>query len=176
MLVSVITVVVLLVIIYLLARPVIRGAIFFPATGHNVDIMMNMAKLHSGDRVVDLGSGDGRIVIACAREGIRAEGYEINPILVLLSRRRIRQAGLKGLAKVYWKSFWRVDLSPFDTVFVYGIPYIMHGLQGKLLRELRPGAKVISNIFLFPGWAPLAKQEKVFLYQIEEGPAAKNML
>ena len=168
MLVSVIVIIMLLAAIYLLGRPLMRGAIFFPTSNHNVEVMLAMASLHHGDRIADLGSGDGRILIACARKGIRAEGYEINPMLVYRSRRVIRRAGLENLATVRWKSFWRADLAPFDAVFVYGIPYIMDGLRKKLEHELRPGTKVISHVFSFFGWTPVAKreQEKIYLYEI----------
>ena len=127
-----------------------------------------MASLHGGERIADLGSGDGRIVIACARHGIRAEGYEINPILVYSSRRAIRRAGLEKLATVHWKSFWRADLASFDAIFVYGIPYIMADLRKKLEHELRPGTKIISHVFPFPEWTSAAKHEaeKIYLYKI----------
>jgi hypothetical protein len=163
---DIIVILVFLAAIYLLARPIVRGAMFFPASIRNIDIMLNIASLQPGDRIADLGSGDGRIVIACARQGIRADGYEINPILVLLSRRRIRQSGVEGLAAIHWKSFWRADLSPFDAIFVYGIPYVMNGLRNKLERELRSGAKVVSNVFPFPGWTPVVEREKVYLYEM----------
>ena len=154
----------LLAVIYLLVRPIVHGAIFFTSSIHNIDLMLGVASLRPSDRVADLGSGDGRIVIACARQGVRAEGYEINPLLVLLSRRAIRRAGVQQLATVHWKSFWRADLAPFNAVFVYGIPYIMNGLQKKLEQELRPGAKVISNIYSFHGWTPAEKRGGVYLY------------
>lgn len=152
---------------YLLARPVVRGAIFFPTSNRNIEAMMNMISLRRDGRIADLGSGDGRVLIACARQGIRAEGFEINPILVFLSRRRIRNAHMEHLATVHWKSFWRADLSAFNAIFVYGIPRIMGGLQKKLSRELRPGAKVVSNVFPFPEWTPIAQRGKVYLYKIE---------
>jgi precorrin-6B methylase 2 len=167
MFVSAITIVILLAAIYLLARPVVRGAIFFPTNTRSVEVMLGMASLRRGDRIADLGSGDGRIVIACAQRGICAEGYEINPILVFLSRRRVRRAGLEHLATIHWKSFWRADLAPFNAIFVYGMPRIMSGLQKKLERELQPETKIVSNIFPFPGWTPVATRGKVYLYKIE---------
>jgi precorrin-6B methylase 2 len=160
-------VIVLLVAAYLLIRPVVRGAIFFTSSDRNVDVMLDMALLHPGDHIVDLGSGDGRIVIACARRGIRAEGYEINPILIVLSRRAIRKAGVQKLAVVRWKSFWRADLTPFDAIFVYGTSRIMNDLRKKLERELRSGTKVLSNVFSFHGWTPIAKRDGVYLYKRE---------
>jgi precorrin-6B methylase 2 len=157
-------VVVLVALFYLLVRPVIRGAIFFTTSDRNIGVMLDMVSLRPGDRIVDLGSGDGRVLIACARRGIRAEGYEINPLLVFLSRRAIRGAGMQGLALVHWKSFWRTDLSRFDAVFVFGISRIMNGLRKKMEQELRPGTKVASNLFSFHGWIPAAKRDGVYLY------------
>jgi cyclopropane fatty-acyl-phospholipid synthase-like methyltransferase len=166
MLFHVITILILLAVLYLLARPVVRGAIFFPTNTESVEIMLDLAELHPCDRVVDLGSGDGRILIACARRGIRAEGYEINPILVLRSCRRIRRAGLENFAKVHWKSFWRVNLARYDAIFMFGIPRIMGGLRKKFEHELHPGTKVVAYVFPFAEWTPLARRGKVYLYEI----------
>lgn len=161
---NVVIVVVLLLILYLLTRPVIRGATYFPTTSHNIELMIKMAALQPGQRVVDLGSGDGRIVVACAKRGICAVGYEINPILVMLSRNAIRRAGLQDYATVYWKSFWGINLGQFDAVFVYGIPRIMNRLARKLENELGPGAKIISNVFKFSDWPPVRAEGKIYLY------------
>ena len=151
-------------VMYLLARPIMRGAIYFPTSSRNIDVILGFAKIVSGQRVVDLGSGDGRILIAAAQQGAFATGYEINPLLVWKSRRAIAKAGMANQATVIWKSFWRVDFSEFDTVIVYGIPYIMDQLQRKLERELKPGSTVISNIYKFPGWEPRFKEEGVRVY------------
>jgi precorrin-6B methylase 2 len=169
MLINVVVILVLIAAIYLLARPVVRGAMFFPTSVRNVEVMVDIASLRRDDRIVDLGSGDGRILIACAERGIHAEGYEINPILVLLSRSAIRRAGLRELATVHWKSFWRVDLAPFNAIFIYGMPRFMGDLQKKFERELRPGTKIVANISPLPGWKPAAEREKVYLYKIGTG-------
>jgi protein-L-isoaspartate O-methyltransferase len=159
---------VLLVVLYLLLRPIIHGAIYLPTTPVNVEKMVALADIRPGQSVVDLGSGDGRLLIACARRGSRAEGYEINPFLVIRSRRAIRKAGLQNLAVVHWKSFWHADFARFDVVMLYGITYIMEGLQKKFIRELNPGAKIVSNVFQFPGWRPIAEDGNVFLYDIKK--------
>jgi hypothetical protein len=172
-------IVLLLAVIYFLGRPIIKGAIYFPTTPRGVKNILKLAcpavdfgapksTAGQGQKIVDLGSGDGRIVIALAQSGAYAEGYEINPILVWSSRRAIRKANLEGegagKAKIFWKSFWRADLSQFDVVIVYGIPYIMKDLQKKMERELRPGTKIISNAFTFPNWTPAAVEGRVRLY------------
>lgn len=154
----------LIVVIYLLA-PIVRGAVFFPTRPENVETIVRLAKIKPGEKAADLGSGDGRIVIALARAGAEAHGYEINPILVWKSRAAIRQAGLEGRAFVHWRSFWGADLSPYAVIAVYGIPYIMRALEKKLSRELKAGSRVVSNIYKFPSWAGAMHAEGgVYLY------------
>jgi protein-L-isoaspartate O-methyltransferase len=163
-------VIILLLVIYFLGRPIIRGAIYFPTSPRSVATMLRLADVKPGDKLVDLGSGDGRILITAAQAGAEAVGYEINPVLVRRSRRAIARAGVggrageSGNAVVHWEDFWRINFSQFDVVIVYGIPYIMKDLQRKLERELRPGTKIISNAFIFPGWEPVAQERKIMLY------------
>ena len=151
---------------YILARPIIRGAVYFPTKPKNVELMMNFLDLNRGC-IVDLGSGDGRIVIALAKRGIEAHGYEINPLLVLYSRLKIRSLGLEQKACIHWKSFWRVDFSKFDGVIVYGFPSIMYRLGKKLEKELKPQTKIISNMYQFPAWKYDQKTNGVYLYSVK---------
>ena len=92
-------------------------------------------------------------------------GIEIGRSIIAETLWRIDQQALRmDQAVVHWESFWRADFSKFDTIIVYGIPYIMRDLQKKLERELRPGTKIISNAFQFPGWKPVATERKIHLY------------
>lgn len=141
-----------------------RGAAFVPSSYAKVEKMIELARLKSGDVAVDLGSGDGRIVIALAKAGVIAHGYEINPFLVWWSRRKIRAAGLTDRAFIHWQNFWKVDFSKADVVIVYGISYIMRPLGKKLTRELKTGARIISYAFPFPSWNPNHKGAGIFLY------------
>jgi cyclopropane fatty-acyl-phospholipid synthase-like methyltransferase len=76
---------------------VFEGAHYMPTTNEIVIQMLTMAELKPGDKLVDIGSGDGRILIAAAQQGIESVGYEINPLLVLWSRSRIKRAGMDTL-------------------------------------------------------------------------------
>lgn len=127
--------------------------------------MTDLANVKAGVRVADIGSGDGRLVIALALARAEAHGYEINPFLVLLSRLNISQAGLTGKAFIHWKSFWHEDLSKFEIITVYGVPKIMGRLEEKLKRELGTEARIISNIYTFPTWSPSKKEDDVYLYE-----------
>jgi hypothetical protein len=71
---------------------------------------------------------------------------------------------MKGRAFVHWRNFWNEDFSDFDIVMVYGISYIMGRLQQKLKRELKPGARIISNYFIFSDWQPRQQEGNFYLY------------
>ena len=151
--------------LFVLLLPMLRGAIFVASRNEAVEKIIAIAKIKPGMKAADLGSGDGRIVIALAKAGAEAHGYEINPLLVWLSRLKIRKEKLENKAFIHWKSFWRCDFTCFDVVTIYGINYIMKNLEKKLQRELQSGAKVISNAFTFPNWIPTHKEDRIYLYK-----------
>jgi cyclopropane fatty-acyl-phospholipid synthase-like methyltransferase len=142
---------------------IFTGAHYVPTSAERTVRMLRLAALTPGERLVDIGSGDGRLVIEAARQGASAYGYELNPALVWWSRRKIRAAHMEGKAEISWKDFWHQDFSRFDVVTVYGIPHIMGLLEKKLLRELRPGARVVSNSFAFPTWEGKS-EDGIFVY------------
>ena len=141
------------------------GAVYLPTKKEAVEKMIELAKIKPGEKAVDLGAGDGRLVIALAKADIEAHGYEINPILILLAKINIYKAGLKGKAFIHFKNFWQEDLSRFDIVVVFGIGHIMEKLEKKLDKELKKGARVVSNSFTFPNWRLSKKENGVFLYE-----------
>lgn len=142
------------------------GAPYVPTQNKTVERMMKLADIKPGQKTVDLGSGDGRVVIAMAKQGAEAHGYDNNPFLVFLARRNIRRAGLAKKAFIHQGNFWKVDHSPFDLVTVYAMPYIMGRLYKKLKKELRPGARILSNAFAFPNQEPLKRDRALYLYEI----------
>lgn len=129
---------------------VFKGAPFVPTKKTKVIDIIEAAKLKPGDKLVDLGSGDGRILIAAATHGIESHGYEINPLLILWSKYQIKKAGLSHMAFVHWKNFWFEDLSPYNVVTVFGITKIMERLGRKLKTELKPGSRIVSYVFPIP--------------------------
>lgn len=142
-----------------------QGAPFVPTNQKVVEAMVAMLKIKPGERAVDLGAGDGRLVIALARAGAEAHGYEVNPLLVVLARWRIKRLGLKNNAFIHLKNFWSVDLGTYQAVTFFGIPYILSKLENKLQKELKVGARIASHAFAFKGW-PVARHEHgVYLYQ-----------
>ena len=144
---------------------IMRSIPFVRTTPETVTRMVALCEIRDGHKAADLGSGDGRVVIALARAGAEAHGYEINPFLVLWSRFRVRRAGLSDRATIHWKSFWKHDFSSFRVVTVFGTLRVMERLEQKLRAELKPGARVVSNLFQLPTWPHLSKENSVYLYE-----------
>lgn len=118
----------------------------------------------SSTHVVDIGSGDGRVILELAKRGFMVTGYEIKEYLVKRSRERILAANLQDRATVHQESFWDVDLSPYQLVYLYGMGSILGRLEKKLEQELQPGTKVISNVFRFPTWKYKKEKNNLYLY------------
>ena len=129
----------------------------------------------TGLRLVDFGSGDGRIVAWAAKKGMHATGYELNPYLVLWSRlrcwRSLRQA--PGSGQLLWANAWSADLRDVDVVTVYGRPgdSFMELAAKKMDEELPAHAAVVSHFFDVPGWERRLVQdvEGLKLYDFRRG-------
>jgi precorrin-6B methylase 2 len=145
--------------------PVINGAPFLPTSQVRVKKMLELLDLKPGQKLIDLGAGDGRIITEAASRGIDAIGYEINPLLVLWGRWKIKKLGLNSQAEIFWKNFWSIDLSQADAITVFGATAIMPKLEKKFLTELKPGAKICSYVFPLPNSQPLRHEEGIYLYQ-----------
>jgi hypothetical protein len=146
--------------------PIARGAIYDPSSLAEAETMARLADVREGDVAADLGSGDGRVAIALARLGAEAHGYEINPLLVLLSRRNVRREGLEGCVFIHWGNFWRHDLSRYTLITVFQVGFVMTRLRDKLARELLPGARVVSHYWTFPGMQPERSQGNIHRYRM----------
>lgn len=127
---------------------------YVPTVEEDVELMLDVAEVRPGDYVIDLGSGDGRIVIAAARRGARAHGVEIEPDLVELSRRNAREAGVEDRATFAEGDLFEADISEATVVTLYLFPEVNIALRPKLLAELEPGTRVVSNSFDMGDWRP----------------------
>ncbi len=144
--------------------PFFFGAPYVTSSDHRTEKIIKLLNPKKNEKIVDLGSGNGHLLFEIAKTGAVAYGYEINPVLVWRTRLRARQLGLENKVRVYWKNFWNVNLSKFDAIVFYQITYVMPRLEKKLRKELKPGAKIVSNYFSFPTWKPAKKAEDVLLY------------
>lgn len=156
-------------IILLFGAVVFRGAPYVPTLRRSVGDALDLLRLEKDDLVIDLGSGDGKVLRAAASRGLRAHGYELNPALWLLAR--ARATGHKGRISVQWRDFWLADW-PLEAkgvfVFLAG-PYMNH-LARKLNQEMSRRTtplKVVSNGFAIPGYLPKKISGGMYLYELE---------
>jgi cyclopropane fatty-acyl-phospholipid synthase-like methyltransferase len=133
---------------------------FVPSPQEVVEKMIELASVKPGDLVYDLGSGDGRIVIAAAQTGAHAIGFEIDGDLIKESRANVKKAGVQARAEIRDQDLLTVDLSAATVVTMYLFPDVNLKLQPKLLAQLKPGARVVSHAFDMGDWPP-DKQEQV---------------
>ena len=118
-----------------------------------VEKMMDMAQVGPNDFVIDLGSGDGRNVIAAAKRGARALGVEFNPDMVGLSERLAKSAGVADRAQFVQGDMFAADISKATVMAIFLLPSNMLQLRSKFF-ALAPGSRIVSNTFRFEGWNP----------------------
>ena len=140
-----------------------------------VDLMLEMAKIKPGETVYDLGSGDGRIVIAAAgKYKAKAIGIEISPKLVASATADIERAGLTGEARVMQGDVLKTDFTGADVITLYLETKLNGELRPHLEKYLKPGARVVSHDYPVPGWKPTRVEHvegrvmhTVYLYEIQ---------
>ena len=131
-----------------------KDVIWVPSPDQVVERMLQMAQTTAGDFVVDLGSGDGKIVITAAqRYGARAMGVEFNPDMVALSRNNARKAGVADKVSIVQGDFFKIDFGKATVLTLYLLPDLNIKLRPKIL-ALKPGTRVVSHSFDMQEWAP----------------------
>jgi SAM-dependent methyltransferase len=128
-----------------------KDVVWVPTPQALVDRMLDMAKLKPRDFVMDLGSGDGRTVIAAARRGARALGVEYNPDMVALSQRNAEKEGVSARATFVKADLFETDFSKATVITMFLLPDINMKLRPKIL-NLRPGTRIVSNSFTMGDW------------------------
>lgn len=137
---------------------------YFQTSRYRVATMVELAEIKPSEKGADLGSGDGRIVIAFSKAGIlEMHGYETDEALKKLSEENIAKENLKN-AFIHNKDFWQEDLSIYDIICCYPMPTIMGRLERKLKDELHPGARILLNYFPFLHWKEKIVKDNIFLY------------
>ncbi|MCD6225964.1 methyltransferase domain-containing protein [bacterium] len=142
-----------------------EGPVYLPSSFSVAEKMMELAGVKKGMTVLDLGSGDGRILFAAAKRGARAIGYEIDPFLVLETRKKVKKMGLQKLVRVHCQSFWKADFNQADVIAVYLLPKYMEKLEKLLKKRLKKKILVVSNFYRFPHQSPLLQKGRVILYE-----------
>jgi precorrin-6B methylase 2 len=128
-----------------------KDVIWVPTPEELVQAMLDLAKVTPQDVVMDLGSGDGRIVIAAAKRGVRATGIEYNPDMVELSRRNAEKAGVSAKATFLNADIFATDFSQATVITMYLLPALNLKLRPTIL-DLKPGTRIVAHAFNMGEW------------------------
>ncbi len=128
-----------------------KDVVWVPTPQALVDKMLDLAKVTPQDYLIDLGSGDGRTVIAAAKRGARAHGIEYNPDIVALARSNAARAGVGDKATFAKADLFESDFSDATVISMFLLPQINMKLRPRLL-DLRPGTRIVSNTFAMEDW------------------------
>lgn len=148
--------------------------IFVPTPPEVVEAMLKLAGVTKNDVVYDLGCGDGRIVIAAARDfGARGVGIDIDPQRIREATENAQKAGVTDRVKIVQGDLFEADLSEATVVTLYLLPSLNLKLLPKLKKELRPGARIVSHAFDMGDWKPDKEQDvngrHIYLWTIPRG-------
>ncbi|MFN7977454.1 MAG: methyltransferase domain-containing protein [Vicinamibacterales bacterium] len=130
-----------------------KDVVWVPTPPELVERMLDLAAVTPSDLVMDLGSGDGRNVIAAARRGARAIGVEYNPDLVRLSTERAEEAGVGGRATFVEGDMFKADISRATVLALFLLPANLETLRDQFL-AMTPGTRIVLNTFDIPDWTP----------------------
>lgn len=155
-------------IVYWLVAPMISVP-FYPSSTTDIIKMFELAKLSRQDKVIDLGAGDGRLVLAASRICKSAVGVEHNPFLNLFAK-FIEILSTNGPVEFKHKSFWEENLAEYDVVFAYLYPSVLKKLKAKFTAELTPKTRIVTHSFKIPGWKVqeelISEKDKYYLYVV----------
>ena len=130
-----------------------KDVVWVPSPPEMVSKMLEVAKVTPADFVMDLGSGDGRNIIAAAKLGARAVGVEYNPEMVALSHRLATEAGVADKAQFIQGDMYEADISRASVLALFLLPVNLNKLHPKFL-DLKPGSRIVANTFGIEGWEP----------------------
>lgn len=134
------------------------------AKKESITNILKLANIKKGETIVDLGSGDGRLLFEAAALGAFAQGYEINPFLILISQLKRKLKGLEDRVKIRDESMWKADLKVADVIFVYSLVKKMEKFEDFVYKNAKKGTRVVVNTNPFPNKRPTKTLGKIFLY------------
>lgn len=139
------------------------GAPYVPTRRRQREAALDLLALGKGQTLIDLGCGDGAMLIAAARRGLYAVGYEINPVLVVIARLRARRYGKR--VRVIYGNFWNKEWPPADGVFVFLTDRYMERLHDAMQARFKKPVKLVTYGFSVPRKKPARAKGACFLYQ-----------
>ncbi len=151
---------VLLVLALTFGGVLLRGAPYVPTLNKQAEAALQLLDLKPGQALLELGSGDGKVLILAARANLNVVGIELNPFLVIISWLRTRR--YRKQVRIVWGDFWRVEWPECDGVFAFLLDRFMPKLDVRMQQVQKP---LVSFAFRIPGRAPDAEQSDVYLYK-----------
>jgi hypothetical protein len=145
----------------------ILGAPYVPILHRDSEQILKLTGLKPGQTLIDLGSGDGRLLRAAAAQGIRCIGYEINPYLVWVSRLVCWR--YRRLVTIHTADIWHIKLPPADAIYIFILDRYMARLGEKFSAEITQPTKVISYIFELPNRKRVLKTHNAYVYEYGAG-------
>jgi SAM-dependent methyltransferase len=137
---------------------------FCPTQDERIKVMLELSDPKLPDKMIDLGAGNGKIVIAFANIGIESYGIEIDENLTELAKLNIRKKHLEKTAYIIHGDFWKENLSPYNIITIYGLNNMMYRLKYKIDEECRKGCRILCNYCRFPDWPIKKELNNVALY------------
>ena len=144
------------------AAVLLTGAPYLPTLSTQITAALELADLQAGETLLELGCGDGRVLIAAARQGWQVVGYELNPLLVLVAWLRTRR--YRKQVKIIWGNFWNQPWPPAQAIFIFLLPKYMPKLHKKVIQYKHKPVKLVSFAFEIPGQKPTHRKAGVFAY------------
>ncbi|MDP9129322.1 MAG: class I SAM-dependent methyltransferase [Candidatus Binatota bacterium] len=139
------------------------GAPYLPTLNPQLKAALKLAGLKPGDTLLELGCGDGRVLIAAARQGLNTVGYELNPLLALVAWLRTRR--YRKQIKIIWGNFWIQQWPPADAIFVFLLPRYMAKLNKKVIQYPHQPVKLVSFAFTIPDRPSSSQKAGSYLYK-----------
>jgi SAM-dependent methyltransferase len=152
-----------IVVFILFSFVVIYGAPFLPTLQKQVKPAIKLINLKPGQTLLELGSGDGRVLIAAAEAGLNAVGYELNPILVIYSLFKTRKH--KQNIRIIWGNYWKKDWPEADGIFVFLLNPYMEKLNNKIVQKYKKPIKLVSFAFKLPNREEDEEKHGLYLYK-----------
>lgn len=136
------------------------------AKKESIENIMKLANIKKGETVVDLGSGDGRLLFEAANRGAFGIGFEINPFMVAISKIKRTIKGYNQEVKIMSQSMWKADLHIADVIFVYSLATKMPKFEDFVFKNANKGTRIIANTNPFPTKKPEKQENGIFLYKV----------
>lgn len=145
----------------------VKGAPFLPTPYHKVHEMLEMAKINRHDILFDLGCGDGRILIAAAKQGVHSQGWELNPFLLVLAFVKIHLCKVAKYIRIHPTSFRGAPISDATVITIYGLPHIVQELGVNAAKHCKKGTRILSYRFPIYALAPVKiSTSGIYLYTV----------